>query len=146
MKEYTKGYYVTPTGEVWSDRRGKMKQLSPGKNKHGYLQVILCDNKKRTGKYVHQLVGECYIPNPHNYTEINHKDGDKLNNNVSNLEWCSRKHNCEHKFCKSFKVEWKSTGEIFEIYNRNQFCRDMKIYPNQLSRRGKSVIHFRIID
>ena len=124
-----------------------MKQLSPGKNKKGYLTIILCDNTKRIGKYVHHLVGECYIPNPHNYTEINHIDENPLNNCVDNLEWCSRKYNVEYSCCKNtWKIEWKSTGEIFEINNKNQFCRNVKIYPTQLNRRGKSDIPFRIVD
>ena len=58
-----------------------------------YIQVNLCKNGKSTNKLVHRLVAEAFIPNPNNYKYINHKDENKHNNWVENLEWCTQQYN-----------------------------------------------------
>lgn len=67
--------------------------LKPTIASGGYLQVKLYENGIRKHKYIHRIVAEAFIPNPNNYPEINHKDEDKTNNYVENLEWCTRKYN-----------------------------------------------------
>ena len=63
----------------------------------GYYLVTLCDGKgKRKNKRVHRLLMEAFVPNPHSYPHINHIDGDKLNNSLDNLEWCTCAHNSKH--------------------------------------------------
>ena len=60
----------------------------------GYMIVTLCDGKGlKKNKRVHRLLMEAFIPNPNNYPQINHIDGNKLNNSLDNLEWCTAKHN-----------------------------------------------------
>lgn len=75
-------------------------------NKKGwYFNVVLINkNGKNLSVKLHRLVAEAFIPNPNNYPTINHKDGNKQNNNVENLEWCTPKQNFEH--AKSFGL-WK---------------------------------------
>ena len=94
------GYYmVSNLGNVKSlNYRGKGKEgiLKPVDNGYGYLQVRLCQDGKAKCCYVHQLVATAFLENPMGYTEINHKDEDKTNNVVSNLEWCSRSYNCSY--------------------------------------------------
>ena len=81
---------------------GRVKNMVSGKwlatcdNGHGYKQVFVNVNGKRYVRYIHRLVAECYISNPNNYNEINHKDGNKSNNCVDNLEWCTRSYNSLH--------------------------------------------------
>lgn len=67
-------------------------------NGHGYKQVQIMRNNKRYTKYVHRLVAECFIDNPNNLPEVNHKDGNKANNAVDNLEWCNRSQNQRHAY------------------------------------------------
>jgi len=59
----------------------------------GYLRIALTKNKKRIGKYIHTLVAQAFIPNPNNLHEVNHKDYNKKNNCVDNLEWCTHQEN-----------------------------------------------------
>lgn len=68
------------------------------KNKDGYLFIRLSKNGITKGYSVHRLVAQAFIPNPNNYPEINHIDGNKLNNAISNLEWCNRTKNVRHSF------------------------------------------------
>lgn len=90
------GYQVSNLGNVKSLKFGKEKILKQSKCTGGYLQVRL----KKEGKYKsylsHRLVAKTFIPNPNNYPQINHKDEDKTNNSVINLEWCTNKQNCNY--------------------------------------------------
>ena len=68
--------------------RGKV--LSPNKNvRSGYLSVTLCNGKTKQRLYIHRLVALAFLPNPYNLPEVNHKDENKSNNRLENLEWCS---------------------------------------------------------
>ena len=67
---------------------------------NGYYYVVLYKNAKRASKTVHRLVAETFIPNPDNLPEVNHKDENKLNNNVNNLEWCDNKYNVNYSVAK----------------------------------------------
>lgn len=91
---------VSDTGEIYTtdhnykringrvdNRRGKC--LKPKINKYGYKTIVLTKNGIRKNYAVHRLVAMAYIPNPQNKPTINHKDGNKLNNNINNLEWAT---------------------------------------------------------
>ena len=89
-------YQVSNEGRVKSlnyRRSGEERVLKPAKNNWNYLQVYLSKNKKYKWYKVHRLVAQAFIPNPENLPEVNHLDEDKTNNNVENLEWCTREYN-----------------------------------------------------
>lgn len=86
-------YQVSNKGRVKSLWFGKERILRPGKLKKGYLMVCLCKNREKKWCLVHRLVGQAFLSNPHNLPEINHRDENKENNSVQNLEWCSVKYN-----------------------------------------------------
>ena len=65
-------------------------------SKSGYRQIVLRKDNKCKLKLVHRLVAETFIPNPNNYPQVNHKDEDKTNNRVDNLEWCTCKYNMNY--------------------------------------------------
>lgn len=92
-------YQVSNWGRVKSlnyNHTGKEKILKLGKNNFGYLRVSLCKNGKEKNHKVHRLVAEAWLPNPDNLPCVNHKDEDKANNRVENLEWCDRAYNCNY--------------------------------------------------
>ena len=70
---------------------------------YGYLRVTLTKNGKSKQAKVHRLVSEAFIPNPDNKEHINHIDGDKWNNNMLNLEWCTSKENTQHAYASGLK-------------------------------------------
>lgn len=96
MKPYPKceDYLISENGDVFSLKSNKF--LKPWKDSKGYLQLELRIGGKRCTRKVHRLVAETFIPNPYNLPEVNHKDENKENPNVSNLEWCDTKYNCNY--------------------------------------------------
>lgn len=77
-------------------RNRKLKKLKPFLNKKGYPTVFPYKNRVKTSQRVHRLVAITFMPNPQNLPQINHKDGNKMNNHVSNLEWCTNLYNMRH--------------------------------------------------
>lgn len=86
-------YYVTENGEVFRNN----KKMKPYKQTKGYLRIDVYVNGQRKVTPVHRMVMETFVPNPENLPQINHIDGDKSNNNVSNLEWCNQSKNIQHR-------------------------------------------------
>lgn len=134
IKGYEGLYQISNLGNVKSlnyrNTRVK-KNLTPKINKDGYLWVELRKNTIPKPLLVHRLVGMEFIPNPNNYPEINHKDENKANNNVENLEWCTRTYNVLYSLDKHPKrrhgvkkvnenvVQKTLDGEVFEIYSNS---------------------------
>lgn len=90
-------YLVSSMGRVLSTWRKNRHILKPGTVGAGYKAVRLVDDDGNAHQfYVHRLVAQAFIANPDSLPEINHKDEDKTNNCVDNLEWCDRLHNMRH--------------------------------------------------
>ena len=123
-------YQVSNQGRVKSIGYGKERILKPAKVGSGYLKVNLWKNGEKKQFLVHRLVCQTFIYNPYNLPEVNHRDENKTNNYVENLEWCDRKYNNNYgthnqrmveKLSKSvlqftkdgkFVKEWKSTKDV----------------------------------
>ena len=86
-------YEVSDKGNVRNVRRNTLLRFS--KNQ-GYIEVYLYKNGIRNGFKVHRIVAQAFIPNPDNLPQVNHKDEDKTNNSVDNLEWCDHKYNINY--------------------------------------------------
>jgi hypothetical protein len=117
-------YGITEDGRVWSypknhNRNTEGMWLKPSKvgNKNYddnmYYAVLLTKNKKQYCRRVHRLVAEAYIPNPENKPEVNHKDGDKLNNHVDNLEWATRSENVAHAWREGLQKLKRFDGDVW---------------------------------
>lgn len=87
-------YTISDGGEVFNTSTNRPLKGSLGEN--GYRYFRLSKNNKKTMFYGHRLVAEAFLDNPNNLPVVNHKDGNKLNNNVSNLEWVSYSENSKH--------------------------------------------------
>lgn len=85
------GYVFYSDGRVYSKYTKKF--LAPIKKTTGYYAVTLYNNGKGKPYFIHRLIAKVFISNPNNYPDVNHKDEDKSNNAVSNLEWCTESYN-----------------------------------------------------
>lgn len=95
IQGYNGRYFISSDGQI-KNKYGKI--LKPW-IRNGYYTIGLMVNKKRTNYYVHRLVAEYFLSNPDQQRDfVNHLDGDKLNNDVSNLEWCTRQENAQHAY------------------------------------------------
>ena len=96
MIEIQKDYFIDKEGNVYSKRKfnllTKLKQCKTGHK--GYVKIRI--NKK--DYFVHRLVAIAYLNNPQKKDTVNHIDGNKQNNHVNNLEWCTRSENCKHAY------------------------------------------------
>ena len=150
MNEWVKikgyNYSINKEGNVRNDKTQRI--LKPRISTSGYYVLHLFDSKKKTA-YIHRLLADAFIPNPDNLPQIDHIDGNKLNNQLSNLRWVSVSENClgyghEQRIEKRkikviaqhlYGCEWifnsrKETADYFE-------CNTTKIKYNHRYTRGK---------
>lgn len=117
-KNKIEDYIITKNGEIINKHNNH--KVKPQKNAKGYLRVSI--GGKRL--FVHRLVAETYIPNPCNKSQVNHKDGNKENNCIDNLEWVTNQENRNHavennlQICGS-KCSWAKLNENDVIYILN---------------------------
>lgn len=110
--ECGENYAVYTNGNVVNTDTGRM--LKPALKRSGYYQVVLHFNKNKKYYPVHRLVALAFISNPENKKQVNHKDGVKTNNHVSNLEWATPRENTIH----ALKMRLASTKKQTEILNK----------------------------
>jgi hypothetical protein len=127
LKQIDFGYFVTSKGEVIS-KYGEL--MTPQKHTGGYLTLNLWDdiNKKHVTRYIHRLVAIAFLDNPENKKCVNHKNGNKEDNRVENLEWATYKENQNHAYdnnlaksgeaCTSSKLTLKQVKEIRARYKK----------------------------
>ena len=142
IEGYEGHYQVSDKGRVKSVKFGKERILKPVITTKKYLQVHLCKNNIRKDYHIHRLVAQAYIPNPNNLPHINHKNEDRTDNRVENLEWCDAKYNNNYgnhnkkiseKLSKSvdqFSIE----GKFIKTWSSmHQVTRELGITVGQIS-------------
>ena len=123
IKEF-ENYMISSLGRVYSKKKHMIMKPTP--DKKGYLRISFYENGKNNTRKVHRLVVQAFIDNPENLPQVNHKDENKENNSVENLEWCTNSYNrmfgtatertrMENLNCKSTGVPVRciETGEIY---------------------------------
>lgn len=158
IKGYEGLYQVSNYGRVKSlnrfriGRNGKPVKvneriLKPVIN-YGYCYVFIRNYERKLVKNfrVHRLVAQTFLENPNNYPQINHKDGNKQNNNVENLEWCTAKQNTNHAEINGFshhvngekhgnsKLTQKQVDEIRNKYSTGKYSYKMLLYEYHVSK------------
>jgi hypothetical protein len=98
-------------------------------NKNNREQIMLYKNGKRKNMTVHRLVASAFLENPNNYPEVNHIDGNSLNNNVNNLEWCTKQYNMKHAYDNNLTHVKEYNKKMSKPIIRN----DGKKYDNSYS-------------
>lgn len=122
-------YAVSKSGKVYSTRTNKI--LSPFRNRSGYNLIITSIDCKVKKFQVHRLVAEAFVSNPNDKPQVNHIDGDKDNNNVSNLEWVTGSENIRHAIVTGLSKH--ATNKIGFKYKKPR-----SIYHNVTYRDGPS--------
>lgn len=102
-------YSVSTNGEVFSSKFGEPKQIK-GSVWMGYQKVGIANGAKKKTIAVHRLVAETFLPKPRGFNVVNHIDGDKSNNKVSNLEWTNHRGNSKH-YGEKLAPKYKLTRE-----------------------------------
>lgn len=129
-------YTLYEDGRVYSEKLGIF--LKPRKNTNGYLIVTL--DKEQLG--LHRLVALHFIPNPYSYSQVNHINGNKEDNYISNLEWCSAQQNITHALKTNLRKGWipiSTKKELVNQYLSGKTIKELaqnfpKTHPNTLSR------------
>lgn len=121
------GYKIGTDGTILSNKRGK-GYINCFKGARGYMLAVLYNNGKRKTISLHRLLAKAFIPNPNGYNCVNHKDEDKLNNDLSNLEWCSNSYNRKYGTCEERRITTLSA--IRTIAQFSMDGRLLNIYPN----------------
>ena len=116
-------YYVSSCGRVWNMKRGVELTINYGSG-YGLVKLIIGKKGCRVGKsfLIHRMVAECFLDVVEGKTEINHKDGDKRNNRVDNLEWCTRKENLNHAYVMGL-IEINPANWVYGLDKKERVCK-----------------------
>ena len=112
-------YVVSNNGRVMNVRSGRI--LKEHITKFGYKRIGIYKNGVCRMHFVHRLVAEAFIPNPDNLPQVNHKNEDKINNNVDNLEWCDSKYNMNYGTRKEKERDTKMKNEWWTGLSRKEY-------------------------
>lgn len=150
IKEYGGKYKISNLGRV---KNNKDELLSYYKNNKGYCLTTFCYNGKSYHPTIHRLVAMYFIPNPNNLPQVNHKDNNKLNNRVDNLEWCNQRynydegmktfnysHNEDHFFAKLKNSDVFMIYELFKLgFTRSTIAKIVGLVPASIEAIEKGI-------
>jgi len=120
-RNYTRYNYLTKRYNIIKVK----EKITQGTINGGYRRICLTKNKVEKNKHIHKLVAEAFIPNPNNYSYVNHIDGNKQNNYIDNLEWCTLYQNNTH----AYKTGLRKSTDITPILQydlEGNFIREYK--------------------
>lgn len=121
-------YQVSNLGRVKSFRLHKISILKNIIQKEGYIRVVFTVKSAHKSFFVHRLVAQAFIPNPENKPEVNHIDGDKTNNRVENLEWCTARENQIHSYNIGLQISQKGENHGCSKFRNEDIYNIVKLY------------------
>lgn len=129
------GAYTNQTGKTWRSER----ILKPATKGRGYMYVQLSKNGRARPKHVHRLVAEAFIPNPENKPTVNHKNGNKADNSVENLEWATYTENNMHSvriLGNDNQIEYAIKKPVIQFDLNGNFIAEYPSYREAQRRTG----------
>lgn len=148
IKGYQGLYLISNFGRVKTtiEHSNKNKQIIRKPKIRNYAEIPLKLNGKAKWFLVHRLVADAFLENPQNKTQVNHKDGNKLNNNVDNLQWCTPSENIQHRLyvlgyykSESFNKSYKKISKALK-----NFYREKKHHAKNTKWMNKNGISIRV--
>lgn len=147
VKGYEDLYEISNTGKLRSKDRAILKNngiiqyrkgilIALNINSDGYLQGKLCKNGKSKTVRIHRLVAEHFLPNPNNLPEVNHKDYNRVNNNVNNLEWSTHNENIQHSAKAGHYKHYGSNNPNYKNTTLKEFYKNNPEEKKKLARPG----------
>lgn len=132
IRKISDDYFIDSDCNVYSRPRPGVNggALKPKTNADGYRFHRMTLGGKKCNRLAHRLLAEVFIPNPKNKPQINHKDGNKLNNSIENLEWSTSSENVQHAWATGLRSKRASSGERY-IYLEKQTQRYRVIVSHQ---------------
>lgn len=128
-------YYIYDNGDVLNENTGKI--LKGSINEGGYKYYRLSKDTQKKMFYAHRLVAEAFLPNKNNLPVVNHKDGNKLNNNLDNLEWVTYSENTQHAY-KENLIKSVSKKEYYKEDLENEEWKKIENFNNySISNKGR---------
>lgn len=106
--------------DVYSKKPSSFHKLCKWVDNTGYYQVVIRVNKKKKYIRVHRLIAETLIENPNNLPQVNHKDGNKLNNSIENLEWCTNSYNTQEGYNNNLYHSKKRSHAVKAIHKETK--------------------------
>lgn len=137
IANFERKYQISSKGEIWNLRDNSWQTQT--QNPNGYMKVLLCLNGVREQHLVHRLVAMHFLPNPYQHPQVNHRDGDKTNNTVDNLEWVSRVDNIQHALQTGLRGGYMSLNDKLALVQRvlaGELIRDL---AKETNRREESL-------
>ena len=122
IKGFESKYKISSNGNCYSYFLNR--NLKPTIDKNGYLLYKLSKDGKQYTIRVHRLVALHFIDNPYNLPQVNHKDEDKTNNNVNNLEWCDAKYNINYGTCIERMKKHQHSKPVLQYTLDGQFVKE----------------------
>jgi|TARA_R110000868_G_scaffold395034_1_gene666552 hypothetical protein len=137
IKSYEGKYQASNNGKIRSlnyrNQKGIIKEMTPSISNKGYLMFPLPLNKKQKSFCVHRIIAETFLELPLDYENVrytvNHKDGNKLNNNISNLEWMTYSENNKH----SYQILGKVSGMKGNKFEKSKLSKKVTAYSDDMT-------------
>lgn len=141
--EYGKNYECSNLGRIRNKSKKILKQRIKKTKSNSYYMIDFHENGKVKSYMVHRVIASCFIPNPNNLPQVNHKDENGLNNNIGNLEWCTNKYNCNYG-TRNKRLSDKSKERLCNPENNPMFKKEHskeskeKMSKNHYNCKGKN--------
>lgn len=141
IKGFEGAYLVSNMGQVMSLLRPGTQHKEPvlrslSLTHDGYVKIRLIGNGKDVTARIHRLVAEAFIPNPEGKETVNHKDGNKQNNSVDNLEWADRHEQLQHAYANNLKKPMKGENNPWAKFTENQISAIRQEYVRNSKEHG----------